>query len=652
MGNDMVAYFNDSSELFITRDLQIGDHYTVFTPIIEGGQTGLEALVDASPTDDADYQTIYNTYTQLPTHMEQKVYNDVADIVKGATTPYGKAMAIMRHLQKYYRYTLTPDTPPANQDFVTYFLYVGKEGYCTYYASAMTVMCRMAGLPSRYVEGFLAEPSADGLAYVTGKDAHAWTEVYFEGFGWIPFDPTPLQQTNSDTPPKDNQEPEPSPSPSPDDQPTPTPDPNQPQDEPSPDPLPSDQPDDQPDDPSPDAPPESDQTNFPWIVLLGVAALAGLIARIALRMPERVAKRMHTEKEKIFVYGSAVQRLLLYAKRTPKNGETPLVFAKRVDSVRVFPAPILPLWRILALSNYSRMEPAAEQTQRAHDTFQLVYRGSHPLRKLRFLLSAAFDPRFYRALDTPAPHDKPPRATTLKLPKPSGKAPSTGKGSPYARNGKGVTPLGKAESNPRTMRGKKTNDKSGSQPSSRQTPVQPDTRDAADQATSTPTRRTSSDHLERDNHNAEGQHTTQDQPKPNHKPTADDKSLAITEPVATDKPLTVDRSTMNAKPSTTTKPSPTVPPLPNERHSANKTPLDTARPIARQTTTTSSRGEAHTPHPAPTQDMRSHANAPTQPRNANGKPPASNRATTQPTPRTRDDTRRPTNDPKRSGKRR
>ncbi|MEG2702003.1 MAG: transglutaminase-like domain-containing protein, partial [Clostridia bacterium] len=90
----------------------------------------------------------------------------------------------MRHLQRFYRYSLTPASPPENQDFVTYFLYVGKEGYCTYFASAMTVLCRMADLPARYVEGFLAQPTGDGSAYVTGLDAHAWTEVYFEGFGW------------------------------------------------------------------------------------------------------------------------------------------------------------------------------------------------------------------------------------------------------------------------------------------------------------------------------------------------------------------------------------------------------------------------------------------------------------------------------------
>jgi len=433
MENDMVPYFNDASELFITRDMQQGDRYTVFTPVIQGGQSGLDALVNASPKDDAYYQDIYNAYTQLPSHMEKKVFDDVANIVKNETTPYGKATAILRHLQKYYRYTLTPETPPDNLDFVTYFLYVGKEGYCTYYASAMTVMCRMANLPARYVEGFLAQPSGDGFAYVTGKDAHAWTEVYFEGFGWVPFDPTPIQQGSTSTPPEgnDNPEPSPSPSPEPDDQPTSTPDPNQPEDQPSPSPEPSNEPDEQPDEAPPDeTPPDDTPNDFPWAIVLVAAALAALITRIVLRKPEQVAKRMPAEKDKIFVYGSAVQHMLMYAKRVPKNGETPLTFAKRVDSVHVFPTPITPLWRMLALSNYSRMELTAEQTKRARETFQQVFKGSHALRRLRFLLAAAFDPRFYRVLDTPAPHDGSPKGPTMKLHKSAAQA--KGKNAAYA----------------------------------------------------------------------------------------------------------------------------------------------------------------------------------------------------------------------------
>lgn len=414
----MVPYFNDASELFITRDLQQGDRYTVFAPLVEGGQAGLDSLVNASRKGEDDYAAILGAFSQLPGHLERKVYDDVENIVRGETTPYGKALAIMRHLQKYYRYTLRPDTPPQNQDFVTYFLYIGKEGYCTYYAAAMTVMCRMAGLPARYVEGFLAAPSADGFAYVTGKDAHAWTEIYFEGFGWVPFDPTPQQQQNgADTPPQS----EPSPSPSPSQEPTPTPNPDTPPDQPSQEPQPSPEPQDQPEDTPPEIPPE-EPSPFPWALLIALLALAALCARIALRMPVRVASRRPTEREKIFVYGAAVQRLLQYAKRGPKPGETPLAFARRVDGVRVFPTPIAPLWRMLALSHYSRMEPTAEHTARARETWRLAMRGSHLLRRLRFMLAAAFDQRFYRALDTPAPHDPPVKPLSFKPPKPAGNA--------------------------------------------------------------------------------------------------------------------------------------------------------------------------------------------------------------------------------------
>ena len=124
---------------------------------------------------------------------------------------------------------------------------MGKEGYCTYFASAMTVLCRMAGLPARYVEGFVAQPGADGFAYVTGKDAHAWTEVYFEGFGWVPFDATPQQQEMGGDNQQDQQQPEPSPSPSP----TPSPQPPEQDQQEEPTPSPDPQPQQDPESPRP-----------------------------------------------------------------------------------------------------------------------------------------------------------------------------------------------------------------------------------------------------------------------------------------------------------------------------------------------------------------------------------------------------------------
>ncbi len=435
---NMVPYFNDASELFITRDLDRDDHYTVFAPLFEGGDEGLQPLVDAALKDDKDYQAIYSQYTRLPSHLEQKVFTDVGNIIKNAQTPYDKATAIMRHLQKYYRYTLTPKDPPENQDFITYFLYVGKEGYCTYYAAAMTVMCRMAGLPSRYVEGFLAMPGGDGFAYVTGKDAHAWTEVYFEGFGWVPFDPTPSQQGAQEKPPEQE---DPPPDQPPEDEPSPAPPPiPDEEDQPTPEPPEPDvENDTQQQDPTENPPPEQ-PPSFPWWIL-GLLAAAGAIAfRCHVRMPDRVAVKQKTEQDKLFIYGNGVNTLLRMRGRTPKRGETPLLFARRMDSIRACAAPLVPLWRAMALSNYSRKAPGKEQTQQAKQTFDTIYKAQPLLIKVRFLLAAAFGNRCYTGLTTVLAHEQPAPKTTLPGPADKGakaKGGKKGKPGPKAASPKG-----------------------------------------------------------------------------------------------------------------------------------------------------------------------------------------------------------------------
>lgn len=402
---NLVAYFNDSSELFTTRDLQRGDRYTVFAPILEGGNTQLGALIAAAPKgDDPYYEDICNSCLQLPEHLSgtsdaERMLADVNNITASSATPYEKACAIMRHLQRYYRYTLTPDVPPDSQDFVTYFLYVGKEGYCTYFASAMTVLCRMAGLPARYVEGFVAQPGADGFAYVTGKDAHAWTEVYFEGFGWVPFDATPQQQEMGGDNQQDQQQPEPSPSPSP----TPSPQPPEQDQQEEPTPSPDPQPQQDPDVP----PPPQDQPPFPWWLVLIVAAVAALVVRIHLRMPAHMAAKATGESDKIFIYGSAVYALLRLMKYKPAPGETPLLFARRLDRQKALPVQVLPLWRIMAMSHYSRVEPGPAESARARDIFTRLYKPQSPVRKLRFMFAAAFGKGVYTGLDTPLVHEEP-----------------------------------------------------------------------------------------------------------------------------------------------------------------------------------------------------------------------------------------------------
>jgi len=136
-------------------------------------------------------ETIYRKYTQLP-DITPRVHQLAIDLTKGKDNNYDKAKAIEDYLSSNYPYTLKPGNPPRKKDFVDYFLFEGKKGYCTYYASAMTVLLRCVDIPARYVEGYILPPETNkkGVFEVTNQQAHAWVEVYFEGLGWIPFEPT------------------------------------------------------------------------------------------------------------------------------------------------------------------------------------------------------------------------------------------------------------------------------------------------------------------------------------------------------------------------------------------------------------------------------------------------------------------------------
>ncbi len=99
-----------------------------------------------------------------------------------------------QYLSTNFPYNLDVRSTPRNRDFVDYFLFEQKEGYCTYFASALTIMARCVGIPARYVEGYILPPKPSekqsNLYNVTNNQAHAWTEVYFEGYGWLPFEAT------------------------------------------------------------------------------------------------------------------------------------------------------------------------------------------------------------------------------------------------------------------------------------------------------------------------------------------------------------------------------------------------------------------------------------------------------------------------------
>lgn len=135
---------------------------------------------------------IYKDYLSLPESLPDRVYDLSEEITQGLTTDYDKMKAIERYLNSM-TYTTKIIRPDEGEDFVDSFLFDKKEGYCTYFASSMAVMGRCLGIPTRYVEGFYVDykDKEDHYYTVKNSDAHAWVEVYFDGVGWVPFEPTP-----------------------------------------------------------------------------------------------------------------------------------------------------------------------------------------------------------------------------------------------------------------------------------------------------------------------------------------------------------------------------------------------------------------------------------------------------------------------------
>ena len=136
---------------------------------------------------------IYETYTQLPEEFPERIRERAIQVVEGAQNNYHMMRLLEEYLSQNYSYTLAPVEPPEDWDFVYHFLFDTREGHCVYFATAFVTMARSLGMPARYVEGFLVNgvPGEDGFVNVLNSMGHAWPEVYFEGYGWHPFEPTP-----------------------------------------------------------------------------------------------------------------------------------------------------------------------------------------------------------------------------------------------------------------------------------------------------------------------------------------------------------------------------------------------------------------------------------------------------------------------------
>jgi protein-glutamine gamma-glutamyltransferase len=150
------------------------------------------ALPDELRVAGRNYPTaIGKSYLHFP-QLDPRVPLLAAQITGSAKNNYDRAAAIEHYLRTRFGYTLEfPRTSP--KDPIANFLFERKQGHCEYFASSMAVMLRTLGIPSRVVTGFRSDEFNDltGSYVIRAKDAHAWVEAYFPGYGWQTFDPTP-----------------------------------------------------------------------------------------------------------------------------------------------------------------------------------------------------------------------------------------------------------------------------------------------------------------------------------------------------------------------------------------------------------------------------------------------------------------------------
>ncbi len=136
---------------------------------------------------------VVHVYTQLPNQLDPRISALAKKITANSPTMYDKAFALEKYLRENYAYDVRVQRPQ-KEDGVAWFLFdnPNKSGYCNYFASAMAVMARSLGIPARVVAGYTngTLDAKSNQHVVRGKDAHAWTQIYFGGYGWINFEPS------------------------------------------------------------------------------------------------------------------------------------------------------------------------------------------------------------------------------------------------------------------------------------------------------------------------------------------------------------------------------------------------------------------------------------------------------------------------------
>jgi hypothetical protein len=180
---------NDIAAIRLDAPLQQNQQYTVISAISTATVNELRAAGENYP------DWVRERYLQLPRSLPRRVVDLAHEATNGASSGFDKSVALETYLRNNFTYTTHVTTVPPDRDWVDYFLFDSKQGYCDYFATAMVVMLRAEGVPARVASGFAPGEfdQTTGISTVRENHAHTWVETYFPRYGWIIFEPSSIR---------------------------------------------------------------------------------------------------------------------------------------------------------------------------------------------------------------------------------------------------------------------------------------------------------------------------------------------------------------------------------------------------------------------------------------------------------------------------
>ncbi|AQZ64819.1 FIG001454: Transglutaminase-like enzymes, putative cysteine proteases [[Actinomadura] parvosata subsp. kistnae] len=174
----------DTLMVFSTREEAAGLEYEVATSEPQPTVDLLDSLDGIRPEVDP-------RFLALPEDLPQEVRDLAEEVTAGATTTYDAALKLQEFFTKPGNFQYDLRTQGHSSSALRDFLIRDRVGYCEQFAASMAVLARQVGIPSRVAIGYTGGVQVGERWEVGTNDSHSWPELYFEGVGWLPFEPTP-----------------------------------------------------------------------------------------------------------------------------------------------------------------------------------------------------------------------------------------------------------------------------------------------------------------------------------------------------------------------------------------------------------------------------------------------------------------------------